>query len=237
MKSLLKSFLRKFGYVLKKRNIRNEKFLSLEYFIEKLKCEVIIDVGANIGQFRKSLKENTNLSTKIISIEPIKESFDKLLKTKNINDICLNIALGEKTSSQEIHITSNEVSSSLFKPLEINNDKYNQDVKVIDKRKILVKRGDELIFERNLSKANLALKLDVQGYELKVIKGFSENIDNIKMIYLETSFISNYSQRSLFNDVKEYLYSKGFYIVSIFPGFFNKETNELIEIDVLFVKR
>ena len=65
-------------------------------------------------------------------------------------------------------------------------------------------------FLKNLKKP-IFLKIDVQGYELEVLKGASLN--EIKYIYLEASYIQLYKKQPLIDDIIRYLSSKNFKLI------------------------
>jgi len=78
------------------------------------------------------------------------------------------------------------------------------------------------------------IKLDVQGYEFKVLKGAEGLLENTLCLELETHFKEIYQDETLFWDIKEYLESLGFRLVLIRPsGMF---VHEMMEADCFFVR-
>jgi hypothetical protein len=57
---------------------------------------------------------------------------------------------------------------------------------------------------------NILLKIDVQGYEHKVIMGSASILSRIKVIIIETSFHELYEGQPLFHDIYELLFEQGF---------------------------
>ena len=85
-------------------NILEEIFYQRCYsdyfpFYEKV---TIVDIGAHKGYFSIFASKNTDISSKIISIEPIKENFDimkKNIENNNINNIItVNTAIYSENS-------------------------------------------------------------------------------------------------------------------------------------------
>jgi len=54
------------------------------------------------------------------------------------------------------------------------------------------------------------LKIDVQGLEKQVLDGGKETIKKVKVIIIETSYISLYKDQPLFDDVHDQLAKVGF---------------------------
>jgi FkbM family methyltransferase len=63
--------------------------------------------------------------------------------------------------------------------------------------------------ERHIDEIDL-LWLDAQGAELKILKGLGEAISNVKIIKTEVEFKPQYTDAPLFEEVLEFLESKGF---------------------------
>jgi FkbM family methyltransferase len=78
------------------------------------------------------------------------------------------------------------------------------------------------------------IKIDTQGSELDIIKGGLKIINNAKGLLLECSLANCNENAPLFNTIKEYLESIQFYQKEILDNHYYN--NELVQIDVLFVK-
>lgn len=165
----------------------------------------IIQVGANIGQEIPIL---TKYAINIYLFEPLTEAFNTLKenisKYKNIK--IFKFALGEKDEMKKINIsnTNFSASSSFLKPSlhleyfpEIEFDSYEE---------VQIKRFDSI---DSKFVANFLI-LDVQGFELNVIKGFGENIKNIDFIYTEVSIEELYENSVLIQELDKELNKFGF---------------------------
>lgn len=199
---------------------------------KKLKnINLLIDVGANIGQFSLFAKKYLNCK-KIILFEPLKDEYNKLCKLFIDKDIIIhNLALGSKKSNSTINITNQRDSSSI---LDINSkiDESFKHIKIIKKQIINLERLDNILKNSDLENVNL-LKIDVQGFELQVLKGASKILRNIKYIYIECSEIQFYKDQSLYSDIHKYLLKNNF----IKDGEFNIQknmNNQVIQLDILY---
>jgi len=176
--------------------------IELEDLIKELKFQTVLDIGSNKGQFILLIEKLFNDDKDIYSFEPINEILEKqknfFLNKKNIS--FFNFALGEKSSKKILNITKRKDSSSF---LEINNIIKNSDYLTEEKREIEVKSLDELMKNKNLIKPILA-KIDVQGYELEVLKGSKNFLKQIKYIIIEVSEDKIYTEQALENDIIKY---------------------------------
>ena len=185
--------------------------IELQDLLKNLDVKIIIDVGSNKGQFIL-LVENFFNCQKIYSIEPIKEVLEiqkKFFKNKK-NIFYYNCGLGEKKSINNFFITRRIDSSSFLqtnKAILLNND-----YKIKDQRKIKINTLDELMKNKNFNSPTL-LKIDVQGYELKVLKGAIKTLKKIKYIIIETSKTEIYANQALHKNVINFLEKNNFKII------------------------
>ena len=175
------------------------------------KINTLIDIGSNKGQFiLLCLKVFPKI--RIYSFEPIKEI---LKKQKNFfkfrkNIFYFNFGVGDKNKHINFFIT-NRIDSSSF--LKINNFKnYNKNYDIIEKRKLKITKINTIFKKKKLIKPIL-MKIDVQGYELEVLKGASKILTKIDYILLEVSKNQMYKTQPLENEIIKFLKVKRFIIL------------------------
>ena len=155
----------------------------LETILEKYKKDIngIIQVGAHIGQQVEIFLKLKNIDIHLF--EPQKEPLEVLKKYKSYSNIFIHeFGLGNTNEKLILNISDKKkgVSSSILKPKL--HSKYFPEVKFNDHEEIKVRKFSDL---KNIS-GNF-LMLDVQGYELEVLKGFENKIHNLDFIYSEIS--------------------------------------------------
>lgn len=148
----------------------------------KLQIKGVLHIGAHVGQeYPDYVRQGI---TNMIFFEPVKETYRKLLET-----ICgdsraqtYNIALGNETGEREMWIeTVNQgMSSSLLEP-GTHLLTYPQ-ITFTTKEIVQVRKLDDIKFPRD--KFNM-ICMDVQGFELEVLKGSPKTLDTIDIIYTE----------------------------------------------------
>ena len=176
--------------------------------------EFIIDVGANQGEYTQkifSFFPNFNY----ILFEPQKEIFDKCLnKFENQKNITIyNFGLFSENIEKNIYQsgTKHNLATIYDRKHEINDDvKYDFQKSNL----IKLKRFDKL--ELKIDSIKL-IKIDVEGAELEVLKGFGEYLKKTFLIQFEWGRTQLDSKKS-FLEYWEILSKYGFEIYRIHPA-------------------
>lgn len=196
----------------------------------------IIDVGSNSGQFSK-VATHFYPNAEINAFEPLPDLYSKIEKLFQSNQKITthNLALGNEVGVIKFNKNKYGHISSI---LEISSDnihypKKENDLAQID---VAIKTLDSLSLIDAKSKGITLLKLDVQGYELEVLRGGDETIKQIDYIVIEANLEQLYANQPSFNQMNEYLTSKGFEIKGMLD--FNLgNKNKYIEVDLLYCKQ
>lgn len=131
--------------------------------------DIFIDLGSNIGVY-SLVAAKKNSTGKVISIEADPYNYQKLIKNINLNNfrnvIAINKGVSDKPEILEFYInTTGNRGGSSFKPNNFAN-----------KEKILVQCDTLLNILKSFNILNIDfLKLDIEGFEYKVLKNFFEN--------------------------------------------------------------
>lgn len=176
----------------------------------------IIDVGCFNGStsvfLQKELKD-----VNIIGFEASKQSFKNAIeKTKMYPAIKIeNYAVSDFCGTTEFYVTDNELSSSL-NPLT-GTDKRFSTTEVEQVNTITL---DEY-FKRQAKDTEkvLAIKLDVQGHELKVLQGARSSLKKTLFVLAELSNHDSYMGGSYYYEVDQFLRENGFVLHNIFAPF------------------
>jgi FkbM family methyltransferase len=154
--------------------------IDLAQLIRKynLQIEGIIHVGAHMGQEYEMY--NKLGITEIVWFEPVKETYQKLIYNLPKSSLTYNVALGDEVGEKEMFIetVNGGQSSSILEP-GTHLETYPNIT--FDTRQIVqMQRLDNYKF----SVYNM-LNMDVQGYELEVLKGSENTLNHIDIIYTE----------------------------------------------------
>ena len=150
----------------------------------KKKIKYLIDVGSNIGTFCiPPIKDK--LLTECIAIEPVEKIYDVL----NMN-ILLN-GVNNKINTYN-YVISNKTNENLSLTLNKNNYGDNQfKITTKQKKKFKIVKLDYFINTFNLK--NLLIKIDVQGFENKVLLGSKKFI--LKKVPMLIEFDKNFLKK------------------------------------------
>lgn len=118
----------------------------------------------------------------------------------------LNIALGDNNDTMMFNISSNDSESSSFLKPKIHLEQYPW-IEFSKQIEVKLHRLDDVIEK---SEQYNTLVIDVQGFELNVLKGSAETLKNIKYIMTEVNVQEMYENCCLLSDLDDYLSGFGF---------------------------
>ena len=200
-----------------------------------LGVSVVLDVGANEGQFAQHLREG-GWTGRTVSYEPLSTAFAALSKNaaKDPQWQVFNLALGATKASAPIHIAGNSQSSSLLPMLETHRSAAPESAYVGDEMVDIVPLDDAL--EGVVSDSDrLCLKLDCQGYEGQVLEGATKTLERTVMVVMELSLVDLYEGAMRFDEAVPRMREAGFVLATIDPVFSDPETKEMLQVDGCFV--
>jgi FkbM family methyltransferase len=160
----------------------------------------IIHIGGHYGE---ELKEYVRQGIQeIVIFEPLEKNFDILFE--NVNDLNANIigyqvALGAEEKNVEMYVSNNDaLSSSILKP-KVHLTQYSN-IKFEEREMVEMKTLDSF----NLDQFNF-INMDVQGYELEVLKGSTETLKNVDYVYCEVNRDEVYENNAYIEDIDQFL--------------------------------
>lgn len=196
----------------------------------------IYDVGANKGQYAQLLRK-LGYKNQIISFEPLKDPYKELqLRSKKDNKWEIyQLAMGDDVCYKEINVSRNSVSSSFQDMLPVHIEETPDSI-YVSKEKVKVVPLDSLINDLQIEGEISWLKIDTQGYEMSVLKGGEQTLKKVVAIQIELSLSQTYNNEVSFLEVINLLKQKGFKLFSIEPGYCNKTSGQLYQMDGIFLK-
>lgn len=167
---------------------------------------IIFDVGANIGEYSNLV--NRLLKDKLHELhcfEPYTPMYEQLIKNVSGTNVVFNkIALSDEVGNQTLYSDINEPNLSSLSPV---NKSFNQ------KESIFTTTLDSYCMDNVISNIDF-LKIDVEGYELNVMKG-GDNLIRNKFISFIQFEIGTMHTRIYFRDIYTYLRDYGYYIYRV----------------------
>lgn len=187
--------------------------LDFNKLMEKYQCKIsgILHLGAHYGE-ELQIYEACG-APKVIFVEPLPDVFAKLqefTKAATIPVLNINVAVSNFNSKAEMFIsdTNEGESSSLLQPkLHLTqyptiafNEKVLVPVKTVN---VLMKTFGEF------SDVNM-LYMDIQGGELKALKGATKLLPQVEYIYTEVNRVELYEKCAQVEELDEFLDGFGF---------------------------
>jgi FkbM family methyltransferase len=220
-------------YVQRQSNNPRANLLGLR----NLNIRSILDVGAHAGQFARFARKAFHGVT-LYCFEPLPEPFAQLsawaARYPDVHPI--NVALGDEagTAAMFVH-TEHSYSSSLLKSTQLSGELFPMTVAQAQ-TKITVKRLDDVaaVLTPALRGPTL-IKLDVQGFEGKVIKGGRRTFANAQACILEVSLDALYEQQSSFKELFLALDELGFRYAGNLDQVYGKD-GHVIYLDAVFCR-
>lgn len=197
----------------------------------------VIDVGANAGQFATKLRAG-GFTGRIKSFEPIPLHAQKVaaLFAEDKNHEMHHCALGATPGTLELNVYKGSDLSSFLQPSNGSRKYFGSNVELMEKIRVPVRRLDQVegIVEAG---EKVLLKLDTQGYDLKVFEGATNLIPSIEAILVECSAIALYENAPNFIETLSVFSMAGFVPSGFFPICRDEASLALIEFDCLLVRR
>ncbi|MFA5986231.1 MAG: FkbM family methyltransferase [Parcubacteria group bacterium] len=206
--------LRGLGVLNYKSSYLTGENIWLKKYLDNKKSPIVIDVGANVGNYSSTVLKMNNSSI-IFAFEPHPRTYQKLInKVKSDNFTAYNVAVGNESGVMKLYdYDCNDGSShaSLYKNVIEDLHKGNAVSHLVD-----VISLDSFIQEHNIREIHL-LKIDVEGNEFNVLRGVEKYIKNnqINAIHFEFNEM-NIISRTNFKDFWDFLPNYNFY--RILPG-------------------
>lgn len=148
-----------------------ELFQFLDYFLPK--GGTYFDIGANIGLYAVTLWSKKSGDLNIIAFEPIPSTIDILRKTLTLNRVetkIEKIALSDESGELILSAYSDGANNFWVK----NSDSVNIPTLAVPKIPL-----DDWVAKHSSIIPN-AIKIDVEGHELAVLKGASKTLQTYK---------------------------------------------------------
>lgn len=202
------------------------------------KVGLVIDVGANTGQYGLTLREDLDYWGPVISFEPMEAAYQQLCQTASGDPswTTFNCALGDEAGTTEINVAGNSYSSSLLEMLP-QHEQSAPESSYIGREDIQVKRLDDVFEEFQPVAGSVYLKIDTQGFEEHVLRGAQASLKAIDTIQLEMSLVPLYDGERLLHETVSDMWDRGYQLVALEPGFSDRSTGQLLQADGIFHRR
>lgn len=205
--------------------------------LETFDIDMVIDIGANEGQFSKGLRAG-GYTRQIVSFEPLSSAHARLLKASRHDSGWLvhsRCALGDRQGEIELNIAGNSVSSSILPMLSAHSSAAPGSA-YLGHESALLTTIDVAVLPYLENVHAPLLKIDTQGYEWHVLNGAVATLPKVKGVLMELSVVSLYEGQHLWRECMDRLQAEGFVLWSLEPAFIDPVSARTLQWDGLFFR-
>ena len=200
-------------------------------------CETLVDIGANEGQFLFAALDYFR-PRRFLSVEMLPDVAGRLRLDPRLaayRGEVLNCAVGECRKSVPMLRSVFSQASSLLALDPHAGEWYGMDLTQRDGGMVEVRTLDEICDEHGIEAIDV-LKIDVQGYEQKVIRGGERILHRTANVIVEVEFVPVYADQAPAAEVLGEFEARGFELRHYLSQYRNPG-GQLLHADVLFQPR
>jgi FkbM family methyltransferase len=204
--------------------------------LQRLRFDFVADVGANRGQFSLVCRR-LRPAAAIMGFEPLPgpaQVYRKLFTGDPLVTLH-EIALGQVRGEMTMNISAQDDSSSLLPISRAQTDNF-PGTGAIATRAVKIAPLSDFVQPSQLGAHNL-LKIDVQGFELEVLKSAEILLPQFDWVYAECSFVPLYEGQALAAEIIGWLDARGFRLCGQFNPARARADGALLQADLLFENR
>jgi FkbM family methyltransferase len=206
--------------------------------LESRKVDVVVDVGANSGQYAAGLR-SAGFKGRIVSFEPLSEPFSILESQASKDPLwdCRRYALGDVDGTISINVAGNAGQSSSILPMLQRHQDACPSANYVGAEEVPIRRLDAVVSEILRATDVAFLKIDVQGFEKQVLAGSKATVKNrCTGMQLELSFLPLYEGGMLIREALDLGYSLGFTLTGMLPCFTDPRNGQMLQADGIFFR-
>lgn len=215
MKQLARDIFRTVGLDVGRYRSRRSLEGFLEIVFAAYGINVVIDVGANVGQYAEKLRR-LGFKGRIVSFEPIPNTFSLLVEKMrhDQNWVGHNKALGRETTAVKMFYDPIQTDmASLYTPsIGVPDILKRWEVAKKEEVTVQMERLDELFASciANIDEPRVFLKCDTQGHDLEVLQGGPKSLAQICVLQIEVPVVHLYNKLRSFGEIMDALKDMNF---------------------------
>lgn len=227
MKKFIKKCLGKLGYELHIKQY--PRGWEKNYLSSLSSASVIIDAGAAYGTPDLYAAFDDR---KILMIEPLEEYQGSLETWRETLDCrIVYTAVGAEEGDIEIEIDPERRTRSSVK----KRSDFSKTAAAGQLRRVPITTIDKLVAENYNNKDSFAIKIDVEGFELEVLKGSINTLSRTDLIIVETPVAWLYENQTDYFQLINFMLEKKFRLFDVLHLAYYKDWQGLMWMDLAFV--
>jgi FkbM family methyltransferase len=212
------------------------EFLRInQRWIREAGIKTVVDIGAHSGEFSSAIRAILP-TAQIYAFEPLPECYERI-RNRFKSDTryrAFQNPLGENRGQIKFWRSNFSKASSVLPMADMHKAEFpwSSELEPID---VQVAKLDDFVRDIAIAPKVLA-KIDVQGYEDRVIRGGSAFLRNVDYILTEISFRPLYEGQGSFDDVYHLLKGLGFSYKGNLDQLLSPRDRSVLQADALFVR-
>ena len=210
---------------------------KLAQVLAAAEIDLVLDVGANIGQTGKSLRD-AGYRGRIVSFEPVPAAHAALTQAAAQDPrwrIAPPMAIGAQDGEIELNVSE---ASDMSSALEASDSLMKALPKTSVREKVTVasRRLDSVLPDFLEGAKNVFLKIDTQGFERSVLNGAPETLKMVRGVQMELSLFPLYKGEETYLPFLQELHDLGMEPHMIVETNFSKTLHRQLQIDAVFMR-
>jgi FkbM family methyltransferase len=206
---------------------------SIEHLqvLTAIQPDLVLDVGANRGQFTL-MTRLVHPFVPVIAYEPLRSEAVIYRKVHHgAAQVSLHeVALGSEKKRSDLHVSGRADSSSLLQIGRLQSQ-FFPSTREVGRQSVQVVTLDDMP-QHWMGSNRALLKIDVQGFELHVLRGAVKALQHCAWVYVECSEMNLYEGQALRPEVAAFVERCGFRSCGRFNAHFAE--GRLIQADYLY---
>lgn len=235
-RALLKRLVRRAGYDIIRFGPRTSPVARRMRLFRFHGINLVFDVGASSGGYARELR-NTGYRGRIVSFEPLAAPFAQLLARSRGDTAwdAVQTGLGREPGLRQLNVAANSESSS-FLEMDPRHAAAYPGAAYVGIETVTVARLDDVFGDHCRAGERAFVKIDAQGYEMRILEGAAASLPAIRGIQVEMSLVPMYAGEARMTDLVTFLEKRGFVLMSVQPVVEDPASGQLLQIDGLFFR-
>ena len=202
--------------------------------LRRHEVDVVLDVGANEGQFGRRLRA-WGYRGRIISFEPLDGAYAVLARhaARDGNWEINQVALGAEDGTGELNVSDATVFSSLMRARPELEATFPE-AAARSTQAVQVRSLDSWLGEHGEVGSRPFLKVDVQGYEHNVLRGAATTLPRLTGVQVELTLSRLYAGESTAGELLIELERRGLVMALLDPVAYDQRTGAMLAVDAIF---
>jgi len=205
-------------------------------WMNELGVDLVLDVGANVGQYAKDIRK-WGYRGRLVSFEPLSTAYKELIVAAALSPPweTHNLAVSDAPGRLTINVAGNSTSSSFLPMLDSHAEIWPASA-FVSKEEVQVIALDSLVGRVVAPSDKVWLKIDVQGFELKVLQGAAKLLPQVVGLECEMSLVPLYNGEPLIEVMLDQIARLGFRLANTTEAFYDEASSRTLQLNGVFLR-